>query len=147
MSRRTLAEAGKALMIRRLQQEAALLRLRAQQRVSLAAGEELDRSVERHLASEQAWTDALNDTVDADVVGLWRAHTEDRLGDVRTARLAWEEETASEARFGAAWARQVRLAEAVQDVVRAAGRKARRADEERRLGAAEDARMARGMRS
>ena len=143
MSRRILEDAREALLVRRLQQDAALSRLQAQQQAVRAARERADRSVERHLASEAAWAAALHDVVDPGVIQLWRAHTADRLEDVRAAERDWADETDLTSHLGAVWGRQVRLAEAVQDVVQAAARKVRRTEEERRLGAAEDARLAR----
>ncbi|HYC68868.1 hypothetical protein [Brevundimonas sp.] len=143
MSRRTLADARQALMVRRLQQEAALHKLRAQQQRVQAAHGNLDQSIDKHLLSEEAWGASLDHIKDAGMIGLWRTHTITLRNEVRAAELGLAEETASMSDLHLVWGHQTRLAEAVQGVVRTAFRKVQRIEDERRLGAAEDARLAR----
>lgn len=143
MSRRALAEINQALMVRRLQQDAALHRLQAQQQRVRNARENRDQASDDHLDSESAWAAALGDFNDVGMIRLRRAHTAGLLEEVRAADAALTEETTCQSELHVIWGRQTRLAEAVQGVVRTATRKVQRMDDERRLSAAEDARLAR----
>lgn len=141
MSRRRSAEdTARALNIRRVQEQAALLALQTQQRKARDARDELGIAREAYENSEALWEDALRrPAFDPGAMALWQAGTEAALRHVRrTEQIVTEEDqTVSDSRR--AWDRHLRLAEAVNTVARNAARALARADDERRLLASEDA--------
>lgn len=145
--RRTLADARLALGVRRLQEKAALLKLQVQQHVAARAQDEFDGLVRDHLESETSWASALqHPAFDPIATGLWRARTAVALADVRLGEQSVVAEKEAVAERQKTWADQLRLAEAVDGVERAAARAVHRADDERRLHAVEDAGHARRRR-
>lgn len=149
MSRRqVLADATQAANVRRLQEQEALMRMRAQQQVAAEARERLEDKVQAHAASEESWAAALErGSFDPLAARLWRAHTETALAEVRLGEesVAFETEAVQQRRE--AWAVQLQLADAVESVRAVASRGVRRADDERRLAAVEDAGHGRRRRS
>lgn len=137
--RRVAADTAKALAIRRVQEQAALLALQMQQRKAADARDQLEIAQKEHETSEALWENALRRPVfDPGTMRLWQAGTEAALRNVRhTEQIVTEEDQAvSDSRR--AWDRHLRLAEAVNTVARNAARALGRADDERRLLASED---------
>ena len=142
--RRALVDLNLALGVRRVQEQAALLKLKVQQQAAGVARDRLDGSLALHRDSEVAWNGALETrSLDLDAMRLWRAQTETALIRVRTDEKSMETEMSAVAERREAWGRHLRLAEAVGSLAGAAARSVRRSDDERRLMAAEDARHAR----
>lgn len=140
MSRRqTLADANRALDVRRLQEQVALQKLQEQQRDLNEARAELERRAEIHAASEADWAAALaRPSVDIGVIGLWRLNTDMTRGRVTTGEQAVADGEEALATHRQSWAAQLRLADAVGSVAAAAARSVRRAADERALQSAED---------
>lgn len=145
MSRRKIhQDAVAALAIRRLQEQAALIALQQKQASEVEARTALEELCEAHRDSEAAWAAAAShSTLDIDSVRLWQAHT----GLARD-RMAAAEETVSERAEAVTaqrtvWADHLALTEAVERVSASAARAVRRADDDRRLMAAEDAHLSR----
>lgn len=149
MSRRqALADANRALEIRRLQAEAALQALHRQQRVAGEARQELARQVEGHAANERDWAAALaRPSVDIGVLGLWRTTAAVSRARVTSAEHQRAAEDEAEDAHRQVWAAHARLADAAGTVADGAARIVRRADEERGLQTAEDLLRFRGQRA
>lgn len=142
--RRALVDLNLASGVRRVQEQAALLKLKVQQQAARVARDRLDASLAIHRDDETAWNDALKaGFLDLDAMRLWRAQTDASLIRVRTDEVSMEAETSAVTERREAWDRHLRLAEAVGSIAATAARSVRRSDDERRLTAAEDARHAR----
>ena len=142
--RRALMDLNLALDVRRVQEQAALLKLKVQHQAARTARDRLDASLAIHRDNEIAWADALEArSLDLEAMRLWRAQSGGSLIRVRADEASLETETSAVAKHRDVWERQLRLAEAVWSIAIAAARSVRRSDDERRLVAAEDARHAR----
>lgn len=142
--RRSAADTSRALVIRRVQEQAALLALQAQQRKARGARDRLESAQEEHQNSEALWEVALRrPAFDPGAMRLWQAGTEAALRHVRQTEqvVTQEDQAVSDSRQ--AWDRHLRLAEAVNTVASKAARALTRANDERQLLAAEDAARAR----
>lgn len=146
--RQVLADAVLAAGVRQVQEQAALMRLRVQQKVAAEAGERLNDLIETHTDCEASWTAALQPgSFDPLVARLWRTHTETARADVVQGEQSLAVENGVVQQRRQDWALQLQLADAVETVRAAAARTVRRADDERRLLAVEDAGHSRRRRS
>lgn len=139
--RRAHTDATQALAVRQLQEQAARLEVQSRRQTMAMAETRLREQKEEHLRRQLAWATALEGSLDVQVVGLWRAHSEAALNDVRDHERAVEHARQDLSDAGDNWALQMRLAEAAGRIAHQANRNMRRADDERRLAATEDARL------
>lgn len=138
--RQVLADVRRAAVVRQVQEQEALMKLRVQQRAAADAEEALTASTRRHADSELAWAATLGSgSFDPMAAQLWRAHTQAALVEVRRDEETAALENEAVDRRRQAWATQLQLVEAVESVRSAAARRVGRADDERRLQAVEDA--------
>lgn len=133
------SDARRALEIRRIQEQAALERLRAQAIVEAHARQVLDARMEDHAGAQDGWADVLrHSTYDAESGRLWRAHAESALRSLRTQEDTLRTEAARSTEHQDDWRRQLRLADAAQTVERRSAAALRRRLDERSLMTAED---------
>lgn len=141
MSRRKISgDLEVALAVRRLQEQAAMVELKDRMRAADAARERLGATIKERGRCEGAWMEALQRTAfDPGALHLWRAQADAAAGEVNVANLDFQARVQEVSDRRHRWDHSLRLVEAVGPVARAAARNLRRADDERRLRAAEDA--------